>query len=299
MDRVSGSGADLAEFAGGIAELLRALVMSHYGVEPEGLPESTRRLIATLAPRLAPEDAVRMLKLLGEAEAGIRRSANPRIGLETLLLRWAMMDRAADLRMMLAGAEPSVAAPQRPIPQSESPAPGGQSRDLNPDPGAQSPPRAQSEPKARSPEPPAAAAPSGLRAQGSGLSVESLAAAWSDVIATASRQSPMLGHALGHASPELVGDGIVELTFGPDSALFHDGVARQVATVETIMAAAFGVRVGVKLRASSVAPAEGGRKSKRLSAEEIREERLTQLRAKDPALDAAANALDLELVDDD
>jgi hypothetical protein len=36
-----------------------------------------------------------------------------------------------------------------------------------------------------------------------------------------------------------------------------------------------------------------------MSAEDARNERLTQLRSRDPALDAAATALDLELVDDD
>ena len=73
MARVAESGADLAEFSGGLGELLRALVMHHYGTAPEGLPESTRNLIVSLAPRLGPEDTVGMLKLLGDAEAGIRR----------------------------------------------------------------------------------------------------------------------------------------------------------------------------------------------------------------------------------
>ena len=131
MDRVVDSGADLAEFAGGLAELLRALVMRHYGAEPEGLPESTRSLIADIAPRLGPEDAVRMLKMLGEAEGSLRKSSNPRIGLETLLLRWAMMDRAVDLRAVLGGAAPLPAGTVRSRylrlsakPRAQSPRPG-------------------------------------------------------------------------------------------------------------------------------------------------------------------------------
>ena len=44
--------------------------MHHYGTAPEGLPESTRNLIVALAPRLGPEDTVRMLKLLGDAQGG-------------------------------------------------------------------------------------------------------------------------------------------------------------------------------------------------------------------------------------
>ena len=48
------SGADLAEFAGGLSEVLRALVMHHYGVTPEDLPESTLALIAAVGDRDSP-----------------------------------------------------------------------------------------------------------------------------------------------------------------------------------------------------------------------------------------------------
>ena len=297
MNKVSESGADLAEFAGGLAELLRALVMSHYGAEPEGLPESTRRLIAGIAPRLGPEDAVRMLKLLGDAEQGIRRSANPRIGLETLLLRWAMLDRAVDLRAVLAGAvsfagaqeKPSTAQAVRPIP----PRAAAESREA----AASGKPEAVETPRASELAGAHASSTGGLTAQGSGLGV-ALASVWPEVLATASRQSPMLGQALGHATASMVDPGTVELRFGPDSALFHDGIARQQATVETILTAALGTPVRVKLEGAASPLAASDRKAKRLSMEELRNERLAQLRSKDPALDAAANALDLEVVDD-
>ena len=48
---------------------------------------------------------------------------------------------------------------------------------------------------------------------------------WDEVLATAARQSPMLGQALTHATPQQVAAGLIVLEFGPDSALFHDGVA--------------------------------------------------------------------------
>jgi DNA polymerase-3 subunit gamma/tau len=284
MDRVADAGADLAEFAGGLAELLRALVMRHYGAEPEGLPESTRSLIAEIAPRLAPEDAVRMLKLLGEAEPALRRSANPRIGLETLLLRWAMMDRAVDLRAILAGAVPLPAAAGKPI--TERTALRLEPRPVSSDRGA------------ATPVAPAEPTEIGLRAQGSGLTEATLAATWSDVIATATRQSPLLGQALAHATPKLEAPGMVGLGFGPDSALFQDGAARQLAAVETILTATFGTPVKVKVQAASAAAAATPAQSRRLSAQDARSERLTQLRSRDPALDAAAKALDLELMDD-
>jgi DNA polymerase-3 subunit gamma/tau len=233
-----------------------------------------------------------MLKLLGEAEQGIRRSANPRLALETLLLRWALMDRAVDLRALLSGAQPSAAPVVKPMLERaaamsrEAAAVGKRETSEPPAPtGGKSPARANSAP--------------GLTAQGPGLSPEALAAAWPDVIATAARQSPLLGQALGHAQPRAAAPGIVELIFGPDSALFHDGVSRQQATVETILGAALGIAVTVRLQSQGSAGAADGAKPKRFTREEVRSERLTQLRSKDPALDAAATALDLELVDDE
>jgi DNA polymerase-3 subunit gamma/tau len=292
MDRVVDSGADLAEFAGGLAELLRAVVMLQYGAEPEGLPESTRTLVAGIAPRLGPEDAVRMLKLLGDAEQGIRRNANPRIALETLLLRWAMMDRVADLRALLAGgALPPVEGKPIQVTAARSPGPGAQGSARG------------SEPRARSfAQSPEATPESRVEKAGEGssrLTHEAITAGWDEIVATATRQSPLLGQALAHATPRLEEPATIALAFGPDSALFQEGVGRQQATVETILTAALGVTVRVKTQGVAAAPNTPDRKPRRLSAEDARNERLQQLRSRDPALDAAATTLDLELVDDE
>jgi DNA polymerase-3 subunit gamma/tau len=281
MDRVVDSGADLTEFAGGLAELLRALVMHHYGTVAEGLTESARAILVELAPGIGPEDAVRMLKLLGETEGALRRSSNPRIVLETLVLRWAMMDRAVDLRALLAGAplSPVATRPAAAPPPAAAPA----SARATPSPAA-------GQPAPPAPVPPQAAPPH--QAADSHLD-------WPQVVAAATRQSPMLGQALTQATPTLADDGSVTLQFGADSALFQEGVARQLATVETIISSALGRAVVVRLGGAAAAPPTGERTGRRLSADEHRSERLTELRRKDAALDAAVNTLDLELVDDE
>ena len=287
MDSLVDSGADLTEFASGLSEVLRALVMHHYGVEAEAIPESTHAVIAAAAERIGPEDAVRMLKLLGEAEPAIRRSANPRIVLETLLLRWAMMDRAADLRAILQGLPAPAASMTRasvvptpaPIPEKAIP---------------RVAPR-------RAPEPALAAEPA-VEATGAGelveCTTEAIVAAWSNILAAAARQSRLVSQALEHATPTVPEPGVVQLEFGSDSAVFREGVAKQLATVETILGASVGGTVVVRIveRATTGGGASG--KPSRISPGGLREERLQQLRAKDPALDAAADALDLELVDE-
>src|SRR6478736_6756917 len=103
VDKVAGAGADLGEFLSGCEEALRALLMVQLGARPEGLTDGFRQLLETFKTRLQPGDALRMLKLAGEAEGSVRRSGNQRLVVETLLLRWAMMDRVVDLEKVLAG----------------------------------------------------------------------------------------------------------------------------------------------------------------------------------------------------
>lgn len=286
LDQLMDSGADLSEFAGGLAEVLRALVMHHFGVAADELPESTKALIAAVAPRLAPEDAVRMLKLLADAENSIRRSAHPRLVLETLILRWAMLDRVVDLKAILAGEPPqpwqgSSAPPAaRPIPEKR-PAPEARQAAAE---VVEAPPA----PRSPAPGSPAFSVPA---------TTDGLQAVWPDVVETANRQSRLLGQALEHASPRMEG-GQVTLAFGADSGVFREGVEKFLGTVETILSSRMGSPLTVTLESGATAPPPAARKGGRMTEETIRADRLTELRRKDPTLDAAADALDLELVDE-
>src|SRR3954465_1485152 len=122
IDRLVDAGADLVEFMGGAGEALRAMLMLQLGTDPEGLTEGLRQALQRYRDRLSPGDLVRMLKLLTDSEAAVRRSANPRLVVETLLLRWAMMDRTVDLESVLAGGASSTAGPpaQPPSPAAAS-----------------------------------------------------------------------------------------------------------------------------------------------------------------------------------
>ncbi len=300
MDRLVDAGADLAEFAGGLGDVLRSLVMMQYGTQTEGMPDSTRNLIAHAAERLSPEDGVRMLKMLADAENGIKRSAYPRLVLETLLLRWAMMDRAADLRALIAGepvAAPSGPAARPPIPQE----PAAQVRDAGTvrtaapvSPPVRTPPAGvfaddEQLPPPAPPIEPAVSVPQ---------TTEALRAVWGDIVATATRQSKLLGQALEHAVPRIDEAGAVVLGFGADSAVFQEGVERQQGTVETILSARMGTTMVARLERAGRADKARGAKGGRLSSSDLRADRLQTLRTRDPALDAAADALDLELVDE-
>jgi DNA polymerase-3 subunit gamma/tau len=112
IDRLTESGLDLAEFMAGAAEVLRGLLILQVGAEPEGMTEALRAKLESYRTLLEPGDVLRMLRLLAENEQGIRRSVNPRLVVETLLLRWAMLDRIVDLEEVLAGKGRGAAGPR-------------------------------------------------------------------------------------------------------------------------------------------------------------------------------------------
>src|SRR5215210_5096929 len=112
VDRLVSAGMDLGEFMAGAGELLRGLLMLQVGAEPEAMTEALRSVLERYRTQLDAGDVLRMLRLLADNEMGIRRSGNPRLVVETLLLRWAMLDRIVDLEQVIQGAgRPTAGTP--------------------------------------------------------------------------------------------------------------------------------------------------------------------------------------------
>src|SRR5574338_176168 len=105
VDRLEDAGADLIEFLGQAGEVLRAMLMLKLGTRPEGLTEALRQSLERQVDQLEAGDLLRMLRVLAETEPSLRRTGNPRLGVETLLLRWTMMDRTVNLAHALAGGD--------------------------------------------------------------------------------------------------------------------------------------------------------------------------------------------------
>ncbi|HSM18014.1 MAG TPA: hypothetical protein VK845_13590, partial [Gemmatimonadales bacterium] len=279
VDRLMDAGIDLGEFMVGAADTLRALLMVKLGATPAELTDAMRDTLARFAPRFEAGDVIRMLKLLADDETSIRRSVNPRLIVETLLLRWALLDRIVDLAQVLSG-ESAPTAPQHPRPHTGSakvaPAPAV-------DPGTVDP----------------AAPPTGQ------LSEEWLSGYWSDLVATARTKSPFLGEALASARPVGVSGSRVTLEMADINPIFRETLERQVRQVEALLAAYVGKAVTVTVAAGGTEAAPAGpepqagqgARPRRLSDAQLKAERLEATRAADAALDAAADALDLEIVD--
>ncbi len=273
VNRLVDAGADLVEFMGGAGEALRALLQLQLGSAPEGLTETLRQALERFRDRLQPGDLLRMLKLLTESEAGVRRSGNPRLVVETLLLRWAMMDRTVDLAEVLSAgrgpASPSGGAPT-------------------------------TRPQMRVPSPASAAVPSVPRPAGGAAAPRpggpgALAELWPAIVAELRGRSRFLGEALAATTPSEVENGVLGVILAESNPLFAERLQAQAAVVEEVILRFTGQAVRLRVRETQGdLPAPGPRT---LTEAGIRADRLRGFRAKDPSLDTAADALDLEIVD--
>jgi DNA polymerase-3 subunit gamma/tau len=270
--RLLDAGADLAEFLGGTGEMLRSLLMLQVGVQPDEITESLRAALEGYRDQLTEGDVLRMLRLLAESETAVRRSGNARLAVETLLLRWTLMDRTVDLAAVIAGgAPPSGSVPASPPPRRAAAA-------------------APSVPA--SPLPPLASAPAAM--PGVGLNAEALSGAWESIVTRARERSSFLGAALAACRPLRVEGRTVVLELTDDNPIHREGLERGRAGVEAVLSEVAGVAVTVTVASAA---AESAARPTRITPEGARAERLQKVRKKDPALDVAANVLDLEVLE--
>jgi DNA polymerase III subunit gamma/tau len=292
VSRLVDAGADLGEFVNGLGEVLRALMIRQLGGNPEGLTDALRAAVDASAGSLQVGDALRMLHLLQEAETGIRRGANARLHVESLLLRFALLDRTVDLQDVLAalgpGGDGSASPPVRPANPGSAVAPAPRARrgEVMRD-GARSAPVQPSPPPVDGPGP-----------DGPPPDEATLRARWPEVVESVRRRRPMVAAALEHAVPVGIDGATVTLGIS-ESGVHLEGLERSRAEVEAGLGSVFGARLRVSYRpagAGAAGEAKPG-EPRRLDQQADRGERLKAYRAKDQALDAMADALDLELLD--
>src|SRR5690606_17611662 len=117
--RLVDDGYDFADFYRGLADALRALLVCRLeGEAAADVREDLRPAFAEIAARFAVGDLLRMLAQVAEldTEGRFRKSGNPRIQLEALLLRFAHLDRTVELEEVLraaAGDADAALPPQR------------------------------------------------------------------------------------------------------------------------------------------------------------------------------------------
>ena len=277
VERLLEAGADLGEFVNGAGETLRAMLQVGVGGQPEGLTEGLGAVVREYAPQLPPADIVRLLTILADSEERLSRSANQRLLVEVLLLRWAMLDRTVELSEVLEALKRGTPAPVAPpVPRAAPPSPPLQSAPL------------QSPPVGKKLEP----------------TLENVRSVWPQVVQDTRAKTPLLGSIV--ADVEVMAVEGRTVTLRPGNAVHAEGLERQRETIAQSLGVYISEAPRVKFVTGTASGGPGGgggvsggstSNSERLTPERAAAERLKSLRSKDPTLSAAVDALDLELLE--
>src|SRR2546428_264329 len=293
VERLVDAGADLGEFVAGAGEIVRAVLLANLGGKPEGFTDALLALIErhrSPGPSGTPvglpaPDLVRLLAVLSELEPQLRSSGNARLAVELLLLRWAMMSRTVELEAVIRalGKEPVEQPVERPV-KGASPGesnPASVLRDTAPVPPSPALPRAVS------PTVPPEKGP---------LTLDRLRALCPRIVDAARTKSPMLGALLQVTEVAAVDAGAVTIRLLDTNAVQAEGLGRQRDALAHLVGRYLTKPVRIKLEGAGSGERSTPRPG-RLTEEGARAERLKTLRAQDPGLNAAVDALDLELLE--
>src|SRR6266545_2037336 len=296
VGRLVDAGADLGEFIAGAGEALRAVLLVALGGQPEGITEQMQDLVRTYGPMLPPADVLRLLSLLSGMEGQLRGSGNLRLAVEVLLLRWATMSRTVELeeviRALGAGGGQADGRTGGQVDPGVS-----QLRDSGPpvrpsasppvDPSASPPVRPIPSPPVPPAVPPAEPGP---------LTLERLRALWPRIVDDARARSPMLGALLAGAEVAGVEESAVTIRLLDTNAVHAEGLERQREALAQLVGRYLTEPMQIKLE-EAVGQEHTRARLPRLGSDAAREQRLKALRARDESLDAAVDALDLELLE--
>ena len=322
--RLADAGVDFGQFLTGFADMVRAQLAVVLGGVPPEVSERARDGLVARRAAFAASDLLRMLQASTELEPRFRKSGQQQLLLESLLVRFALLDRTVSLEAVLRGlggggsgarggsetmAEPPIRradAPvadwrtvvrdaDRPLPATTPPAtaPPATSPPVTAPPVTK--PAAKTAPASRSESgaPPADA--TGATHSASPPDLNRLVERWDELVrAIRATGKSVAATALEHAAPVAI-DARGEVTIALDEAnlIYEQALDTVKGELLSLLRQWFGGVHRVRVRAAVVAATPPARLTDAMA----RTERLTALRRRDAVLGAAIDALDLELAD--
>ena len=314
VGRLVDEGVDLGLFLSGFGDMVRAQLAVELGGDSGDLSDRTRAALVERRGKLASGDLLRMLSALGELEPRFRRSTQQQLLLETTLVRFALLDRTVAIEDVLKG----IGGERNPSP---GPSPGGSGR-LGPPARGDVTARAAETPASVervteiTPTPargatavravhssgiatdthPTPAQPLKGTSSGKGVPASDLnavAGIWDDMVAGIRRDRPFVATLLEQALPVSTNaNGLLVLQV--EAPTVQEGLAAKMAEIVGAMSNwLVGLqKLNVRLAGDSVAAGP----APRMTVESVRSDTLAALRKRDPLLDAAIDALDLDLI---
>jgi DNA polymerase-3 subunit gamma/tau len=305
--RLAEAGVDFGGFLTGLADILRAQLAIVLGGTASDVSERAREALDARKQRFAAADLLRMLQAVGELEPRFRKSGQQQLLIETLLVRFALLDHSVDIEALLrtmgssasgggGGSTVPFARPEpRLAPRAEvsghraEPSIGRPSVSaFAPSPAA--PTNAAPRPQSLSPARPSPVAGAVT------LDLNKLTGRWDALVERLKGDGKMnLASALAHASPVAVtAAGVVTIELDEPNDFFAHSINTGKQEIVTVLSTWFAGIDRLELRRDDREPSGP---PKRLTDEMVRAERLASLKKRDPVLGAAIDALDLDVID--
>ncbi|MDF2776032.1 MAG: dnaX, partial [Geminicoccaceae bacterium] len=101
IQRLSELGIDFGTFLTGLADMLRAQLAITLGSRSVEVSERARAALEERVDRISAADLLRMLSAIGELEQRFRKSGQQQLLVETLLVRFALLDRTVAIEDVL------------------------------------------------------------------------------------------------------------------------------------------------------------------------------------------------------
>jgi len=298
VGRLADNGVDFGVLLSDFADILRAQLAVVLGGSLPDLSERLKEELPKRASHFGSGDLLRMLAMIVELEPHIRRSSQQQMLFETLLVRFALLDRTVALEEVLRGVTEGAggaSAPRGATPSARATAPPPTVRDAAP--ARSAAPAAVAQPTrpagAAREAPPILADAAPVSPASLPLDLNRVAEHWDSIVDSVERDGrAVLAAALRHATPTAVtAAGAVTLTV--DAASQGDLIAQGEAAILTALKRRFATAAKISVRSA------GGEEAppRRLNEQEVRADRMGMLRKQSKLLDAAVEALDLELLD--
>ena len=321
VQRLADDGVDFALILSGLGDMLRAQLTLALGGIPTELPERMRLALEQRKSKIAAGDLLRMLHALLDMEPMFRRSGQPQLLIETLLVRFALLDRTVELEDILRGFgdggrddPPTRRVAHEPRVASAHALPSAPSAVIA-SVGVTTPTVHVPAPRPATQQVAQAAAAAQLAHSASAFlgstaartmsdapiappSLEHVRERWSNVVETVRKAGRgMVAESLQRLTPlEVTTHGAVLLGYAVTDDTFARAVDSSRADVLAAIQACVEGVTAFSLRAQTAPAAHAVRNITRLTQADAQQQRLDQLSARDPLLEAAVRVLDLELL---
>ena len=291
--KLADAGIDFERFLAGLGDMLRAQLAITLGGEAQDVSDHARAALSARRDRLSSADLLRMLNNIGEMEIRFRRSGQQQLLVETLLVKFALLDRTVAIEELLramskteseseseSGRRARASLPTRAAPQAQA--------QTQPLPQAQ--PRSQAAPQAlpqADREPHAKLAPD----------INAIAERW-DEVATRARVTGkvLLAAALESSTPgAITKDGSLTIRLDEPNDFHAKAIDQDAAFVLSALGEWFSGVARVSVQRAE--PATQAEKPGRITDDMVKTQRLNSLRKKDAGLDAAIEVLDLDITE--